>query len=167
MRPEDVRDNTTKLNQLLREKGLLWVVEEVSRVIEDGVEEKKAVSFESFTLEGNVIPRRGPKSEVTATRPYTDEEQLELLLDAVKAVLVDGAQIRAEIFAKLVAEIPDAVVRFEPDIPSEIQERGFVPLREGQGKPFVLTQEAAVHADAVPLRRLIDTTKEDLNAGKQ
>ena len=168
MREEDIRDNTTRLNHLLREKGLLWVVEEVSRVIEHGVEEKKSVSFETFSLEGEAIPRRGPKSEVTATRPYTDEEQLELLLDAVKSVLVDGAQIRSEIFRKLAQGLPNAAIQFEPDVPSDIQERGFVPLPEDQGKPFVLTREAAVAGEALgSLAQAIHGTKEDLDADKR
>jgi hypothetical protein len=167
MRDEEIRENTTKINRLLREKGLLWVVEEVSRVIEHGVEEKKSVSFEFFGLEGEPIPRRGPKSEVTATRAYTDREQLALLLEAVKTVLVDGAEIRTEIFRNLIEPVPNAVVHFEPDIPSEIQERGFVPLPEDQGKPFALTSESIAAGEASALlAQTIRAMEEDLNADK-
>jgi hypothetical protein len=167
MRAEDVRDNTTKLNEVLRETGLRWVVEEVSRVIEHGVEEKRIVSFETFTLDGLAIPRKGPKSEVTATRPYTEEEQLDLVLEAVENVLIDGAEIRASIFEKLAKDIPNAQVRFEPDVPSDIQERGFAPLPEDQGAPFIVTQDVANESlkASTRLRHTISSTKEELSAG--
>jgi hypothetical protein len=167
MRDVDIRDNTRRLNRLLREKGLLWVVEEVSRVIAHGVEEKKAVSFEMFDIEGEPIPRRGPKSEVTATRAYTQEEQLVLLLNAVRTVLVDAAEIRAQIFRKLGEDVPGASVQFEPDVPTDIQERGFVPIPEDQGKPFVLTRDSVDAAElSRPLARAITATMEDLDARK-
>jgi hypothetical protein len=144
-----------------------WVVEEVSRVIESGVEEKKSVAFETFSLEGEGIARRGPKSEVTATRSYTDEEQLRLVLDAIKSVLVDGSDIRLSIFDNLAADARNAVIRFEPDVPSEIQERGFLRLPEGQGEPFVLTRDVTRGGRASGrLRHAIERTKEDVSAGR-
>ena len=64
MNSEEARNTIVRLNASLKKAGLDWVVQEVSTVVERGIEERKEVAFESFDASDEPIQKRGRKTEV-------------------------------------------------------------------------------------------------------
>src|ERR1051325_3774781 len=126
MNTEELRRLITELNAMLKRVGLDWVVQEVSSVIERGVEERKQVDIQSFDITGQPLKKRGPKSEATTTRPFGETEELDLLLAAVRAAVIHTFEIRKHAVEMLQPvrttpqpqEASNVQIRFRRDVPS-------------------------------------------------
>jgi hypothetical protein len=126
MNNEEVRAIISKFNSMLKAARLEWVVQEVSTVVERGVEERKEVALESFDVSGLPIKKRGGrKTEVTVTRPFTDFEELRLLLAAIKTAIIDANEIQEKAILGLKSEeVPSPQISFRPDVPEGFKDKG-------------------------------------------
>lgn len=79
-----------ELVEILNEFGLGWLVRQVADVIKGG----KTV----------VVHQKGQKHSHLQTKPYTKQEQLFLLIDAIERALVETAAMETEISEFLIAQ---------------------------------------------------------------
>ena len=153
-----------QLNAALKKVGLDWVVQEVSAVVERGIEERKEVALQSFDAADMPTKNRGRKTEVTVTRPFTDLEELQLLVASVRAAVLDANEIQEEALLGLKGE--DAAspqISFRPDVPEGFEDKGY-SIGGARGHPFDLSLDqvaeqkdriARVRALIVQLEQLI------------
>jgi hypothetical protein len=140
MNPEEARNAIAQLNASLKKVGLDWVVQEVSIVVERGIEERKEVAFESFDASDEPIKKRGRKTEVTITRPLTELEELRLLVASVRAALVDTNETQEKALLGLkTKEFDNPQISFRPDIPEGFEDKGYSISDETRGHAFDLS----------------------------
>src|SRR5205823_5370730 len=100
--------------------------QEVSTVVERGIEERKEVAFESFDESDEPIKKRGRKTEVTITRPLTEMEELRLLVASVRAAVVDANETQEKALIGLkTKEVESPRIAFRPDIPEGFEDKGY------------------------------------------
>lgn len=120
MTPEEADEIIRRLNLVLREAGLAWVVQQVAAVVERGVDESTHFTFQNFELD-QPAKRPGPKSEALTTRAYTEEEELRILIAAIRSAVIDRYQIEESAFERLKTE----TIAFYPDLPTGFADRGY------------------------------------------
>lgn len=120
MSPEEARNTIRLLNERLVEVGLGWVVDQVAAVVERGVDEQTHFVFQNFEL-GELARRPGPKSEGLTTHVYSEEEELKILIAAIRAAVIDLHKIEESVFARLRTE----TITFYPDLPADFASRGY------------------------------------------
>jgi hypothetical protein len=136
MSPEEAGEIIRRLNIALRENGLDWVVQQVAAIVERGVEERKRVALESFAR-GKSSKKTGPKSEAITTRPFSEEEELRLLLLAIRSAVIDTHQIEESALAGLKTER----IAFRPDVNEEFKDKGYSGMNVQGGERFDSSQE--------------------------
>mgnify|MGYP003584360112 CR=1 FL=1 len=144
MTKEETLDAIIRLNASLKMAGLNWVVQEVSSVVERGVEEPKEVAFESFDQTSKAAKKPGRRTLVTITRPLTEIEELQLLVDAVRAVIVDTYELQQSALLRLKqmgVESPE--VAFRPETVEGFESKGYSVPDDKQGHAFEWTASEA------------------------
>ncbi|PWU21063.1 MAG: hypothetical protein C5B50_02645 [Verrucomicrobia bacterium] len=139
MNSQDARSAIVGLNASLKRAGLDWVVQEVSRVVERGIEERKEVAFESFDAADEPIKKRGRRTEVTITRPLTEMEELRVLVASVRASVIDVNETQEKALLGLkTKDMENPSIGFRPDIPDGFEDKGYA-LTDERGRPFDLS----------------------------
>jgi len=116
-----------RIVEFLIRYGFGWVVQQADAQIAEGkISAKSVIEQERFRPQLDPMfvvrkPRRRQASLITS-EPYSEREKLEILLNAIKAAVIERAQIEVAILDQF-PEI-DAV-EFEPDAPIEDTEFGF------------------------------------------
>jgi hypothetical protein len=127
MSEEDDAAYRRRIVDSLIRNGFEWVVQEVDAQIADGkVSAKSVIEQERFLTQLDPMftvrkPRRRQASLITS-EPYSESERLDILLNAIKAAIVERVQIEVAILDQL-PEI--SAVEFEPDAPTEEVDLGF------------------------------------------
>jgi hypothetical protein len=75
------------IRSTLDERGLRWVVDQVDQTLDEGVTE--TVKTEAFESVGSGPGGRRRRQEFFTQRPYSQIEELQLLLEAVRRAVVD------------------------------------------------------------------------------
>lgn len=100
------------LAALLRQSGLIWIVDEVEAVLAKGkIEVTERPPREDEGRKPTRRPRKGVL--VHAQRGWTDEERLALLVDATEAAVCGPALMAADL-ASVLPEWRDHVLEFAP-----------------------------------------------------
>jgi hypothetical protein len=142
MNSEEARNAIVRLNATLKKVGLDWVVQQVSTVVERGIEERSEVAFESFDESDEPIQKRGRKTVVTITRPLTEMEELRLLVASVRAAVIDVNETQEKALLGLKTEgasIPQ--IAFRPDIPEGFEDKGYSITEAQRGHGLDLSTE--------------------------
>lgn len=127
MAAEDDAEYRRRISDSLIRNGFEWVVQQADAQIAEG-----KVSAKSVFEEERLIPRLDPmfavrkprrrQASLITSEPYSESERLEILLNAIKAAIVERAQIEEAVLEHL----PNiGVIQFEPDAPTEEAELGF------------------------------------------
>lgn len=125
------------LSRILIESGFGWVVDHSEAQIAEGKPTSKQVSErgtfsqpEDLTFE---IPKpRRRRSSLVTSEPYTDEECLDILLEAIEAAVVQRADLEAAAFEGLANVAAIRSIVFLPET---------IPVDDGStvlGKPHVV-----------------------------
>jgi hypothetical protein len=143
-----------RISEVLARNGFQWVVEQADAQIADGKVSSKAVfERERFRPTDDTFeirkPRRRQASLVTS-EPYSENERLEILLNAIRAALIERADLENAILHQLdnITEI-----QFLPDTPAE--EVDFI----ARGQAHRLDR-----ASTEPVRNLKERTEHVLSA---
>ena len=121
MSEEDDENYRRRIAEVLNRHGFGWVVGQAEAQIAEGKPSTKQVSeYEKVPASDDpMFPIRRPRSRrasLITTEPYTETEQLEIVLQAIEAAIIQRSMIEQAIFEQL----PDvSAVRFEPDSPVE------------------------------------------------
>jgi hypothetical protein len=164
MNSEEARNIIVRLNASLKKAGLDWVVQEVSTVVERGIEEQKQVAFESFDASDEPITKRGRKAEVTVTRPLTEMEELRLLVASVRAAVVDLNEIQEKALLGLMTEEASSPqIAFRPDIPEGFEDKGYSITDARRGYAFDLSlKEVEVQKQRIARLRAVILQLEEI-----
>jgi hypothetical protein len=90
------------LQRMLNDLGLGWINEQVNEQVRAGkivtkeVQMFKEVDAEQLSLAGSYRPSGRPQ-QMIGVEPYTPEEQLQMLLDAIEKSMTDVAAMKEEI----------------------------------------------------------------------
>jgi len=149
---EDDASYRRRIADSLIQNGFDWVVQQAEAQIAEGkVSAKSVIEQERFLPRLDPMfavrkPRRRQASLITS-EPYSEAERLEILLNAIKAAIIERAQIEAAILDQL-PEI--SAVEFEPDAPVEETDRGFRGSKHRTDRNSVIPgrslQDRAEHA---------------------
>lgn len=132
MDAQDAQDLFRQLSEFLVEHGFQWIVLEVNNQIASGRLEQRKVKVTKpvedensepslFNMEHGAPPQRyaeGSKATFVVAIPYSPQEQLRILLDAIERVFVDSARIERDTRRIIEAEaLGIEQIRFlEPDV---------------------------------------------------
>lgn len=154
MSEEDDIGYRRRIADVLIRNGFQWVVEQAEAQIAEGKLSAKSVFEQERSRPDDHTfeirrPRRRRASLVTS-EPYSESERLEILLNAIRAAIVERAEIEHAVLDQLsgISEI-----QFEPDAPAE--EVDFVV----SGRPHRLDRDSAI-----PSRNLRERTEHVLSA---
>ena len=117
MAKEDDAAYWRQLSEVLRRHGFGWVVQQAEEQISEGKPSTKQVSERGYSraeADSDFViskPRRRRASLITS-EPYTEAEQVEILLNAIEAALVQRAELEQAVF-KIPGDI--AAIQFQPD----------------------------------------------------
>jgi hypothetical protein len=127
MAEEDDASYRRRIAELLIHHGFDWVLQQADAQIAEGkTSAKSVVEEEHFRPQHDPMfvvrkPRRRQASLITS-EPYSEAERLDILLRAIKATVIERAQIEKAILD----ELPEIeAVEFEPDAPAEETDLGF------------------------------------------
>lgn len=124
---EDAAAYRRELGEVLRHHGFGWVVDQAEIQIIEGKPSSKRISErETFALRSDPMftirrPRRRQASLITS-EAYSEEERLEILMNAIDAALVQRAELEIAVLDMLDKIHPVSSVGFRPDVPSEVAE---------------------------------------------
>jgi hypothetical protein len=113
----DEREYLERLTAVLRENGFDWVVMQAQTTIAEGKSVTKEVRAPDFppAYDDNTLVRQTPRrrrAELIATEPFTPAEQLEILLHAVEAAIVDRVALEEAVLQSVGENIN---IEFLPD----------------------------------------------------
>lgn len=116
MSPSEATEVYESLIAMLKQLGLVWVVEQVSQEAASGRTITKTVSLqgEELTPTGR---RRRQRVEFASTMPYSPQERLHLLLNAVEHAVVGTLEMRRTTFEVLSATGAPSEVKFVSETP--------------------------------------------------
>lgn len=136
------------LSKFVRERGLDWILEQVAEQVRFGMEEKKSVRVgrDDVWPETPDEPRsRRSKVLFAATRPFTEQEKLRLLIDAIQQAVVNTTEMEASFREGLgTLEVPRAGMLVREELNPkfiEISESPQVERRAGAQKLATLLGE--------------------------
>jgi hypothetical protein len=100
MNDKDFNEIFIALSDVLRQKDMVWVSDQVNEQIRFGKTESKEISPQEKVRPRNTLPgielysrtaggRKGKKEEFLVSTPYTSKERILLLVDAIEQALVN------------------------------------------------------------------------------
>jgi hypothetical protein len=154
MTDEERNELYRELTQVFRDAGLGWVVDEVTTLVDQGVE--KEVSATEWTGTGK--PKRG---DVRVTRrEYSPLERINLLLDAAARVVNDGYSVEVAVHRYFGGQVDDLP---EESVPMKVR---FLPeprtdREEAEGFAIASDDDLELRSAAIAdLMRQLDTVRE-------
>lgn len=149
---DDAAEYRRLLSEVLRGHGFGWVVDQFEMQISEGRPSSKQVSErEPFSPESDPFftirtPRRRRASLITS-EPYTEEERLEIVVNAIDAALIQRASLETEVLDML-ADIGPSVssISFLPDVVSRD------PESSSLGKPHRVDSDRRGAASSIRVR---------------
>lgn len=120
---DDAAAYRLRLRDVLRGHGFGWVVDQAETRIAEGKPSDKQVSERepySPDLDSSFeerIPRRR-RAKLITSEPYTENESLEIMLDAIHAALVQRAALEMAVLEELNEIVPVQSITFVPDVAS-------------------------------------------------
>lgn len=149
MTPSEATHIYNELHTILRESGLNWVSAQVLQEVALGKPNRKTISIEGEESKAT-RSRRRQRVEFLSTLPYSAEEQLQLLVDAIEQTIVATVEIQRSTLKMLPGDDDRRDIRFTSDIP--------VTQEHGYGR-----EQAEVSAvDADKLRTLLNELRGEL-----
>jgi hypothetical protein len=138
MNAEDAQKTFDELVAILRDSGLQWVVDGVNRQVTAGktirkmvrvTTEQAEIDWELTTVRQRKVPQRFLGSE-----PYSQNEQLAMLLDAVQHVVVASAEMSEAVFAQTKAQGLEFVEEREEAKPLRVSTKDVSAAAESAGR---------------------------------
>lgn len=112
----------TEVANLIDEVGFGWILEEVRETIREGKPTSKQVLPRKQGADGNVYApavydfqnkRSSKREERASTEPYTEQEQLQILIDATKEAIRVTQETRSSVAVFLKeADLTDLLISF-------------------------------------------------------
>ncbi len=123
MTPSEATRIFNGLDSVLRESGLDWVSAQVLQEVALGKPNRKTISVPGEESD-STRPSRRQRVEFLSTVPYTPEEQLQLLVDAIEQTVVATVEMQTSTLKMLSGDDYRRDVRFTSDVPGT-QEHGY------------------------------------------
>ncbi|MGA2850118.1 MAG: hypothetical protein ABSE46_14060 [Terracidiphilus sp.] len=105
MREKDATETLNALSAALGQSRLNWLIREVSAAVQEGRSQEK-VKVRRSRIRPRLHPiqedetERGQSREYTRSLPYSPQEQLTLLTDAIRGVFEDSASLNEALVAE-------------------------------------------------------------------